>query len=143
MPTAQKPLQLRWHYNHLHVFCEKTLCIIMMTLCLACIVGTTVTEYDVEQIDKRAADRAPSNVLSPGIHTYAGQRTRVGWTRQTLSVFVWAISLPSPYTDKSYGRGCLTFQDNSVCNIFDHSRGVEYSRIHGAPQTADALGDTR
>ena len=97
-----------------------------MTLCLACIVGTTVTEYDVEQIDKRAADRAPSNVLSPGIHTYAGQRTRVGWTRQTLSVFVWAISLPSPYTDKSYGRGCLTFQDNPDCH---HVRPQSGGRI--------------
>ena len=74
-----------------------------MTFCLECIVGTTVTEYDVEQIDKRAGDRAPSNVLSPGIHMYAGQRTRVGWTRQTLGEFVWAISLSSPYTDKSYG----------------------------------------
>ena len=82
-----------------------------MTLCLECIfVGTTVVEYAVEQIDKRAVDRAA------GIHMYAGQRTRVGWTRKTLGVFVWAMSLPSPYIGKSNRRGCLTFQDNSDCN---------------------------
>ena len=82
-----------------------------MTLCLECIfVGTTVVEYAVEQIDKRAVDRAA------GIHMYAGQRTRVGWTRKTLGIFVWAMSLPSPYIDKSNRRGCLTFQDDSDCN---------------------------
>ena len=82
-----------------------------MTLCLECIfVGTTVVEYAVEQIDKRAVDRAA------GIHMYAGQRTRVGWTRKTLGVFVWAMLLPSPYTDKSNRRGCLTFQDDSDSN---------------------------
>ena len=73
-------------------------------------------EYAVEQIDQRAADMAPSNVLSPGIQMYAGQRTKVGRTRQTPGLFVWVTSLPSPYTDKSNGRGCLTFQDDSDCN---------------------------
>ena len=88
-----------------------------MTLCLECIfVGTAVVESAVEHIGQRAADRAPSNVLSPGIHMYAGQRTTVGWTRQTLGVFVWAISLPSPYIDKSIGRGCVTLQHDSDCH---------------------------
>ena len=103
-------------------------------LCLECIfVGTAVVEYAGEQIDKRAADRAPSNVLPPGIHMYAGQGTRVGWTRQTLGVFVWAISLPSPYTDKSNGRGCVTLQHDSDCHhIRPKVRGsniVEYMML--------------
>ena len=104
-------------------------------LYLGCIFdGTTVVEYAVEQIDKQAADMTPSNVLSPEIHMYAGRRTRVGWTRQTLGVFVWATSLPSLYTHKSNGRGCVTFQDDSGCNhIRPKVRGsniVEYIVLH-------------
>ena len=84
-------------------------------------------------LDVRAADMAPSRVLLPGIRLCSGRKTNVGWMVQNLNV-VLAIMVPSyRSTPKQRGTVVRHATMTKVGAMFDYRRGVENIRTDGIP----------